>query len=94
MARAVADGDDLPGTSAAVGGGDNNGRRGRTLMGNKGREPARRQRHAITLIYTKLRNSFVEIKGTGDDNNENNIDMNKQDLYGRMMGHIKLCRVS
>jgi len=93
MARAVADGDDLPGSSAAVGGGNNDGRRGRTLTG-KGRGPARQQRHAIKLIFTKLRNSFVQINGTGDDNNENNIDMNKQDLYGRMMGHIKLYRVS
>jgi len=31
MARAAADGDDLPGASAAVGGGDDDGRRGRTL---------------------------------------------------------------
>ena len=43
MARAAADGNDLPGASAAVGGGgnDNGGRQGRTLTG-KGQEPARR----------------------------------------------------
>ncbi len=69
MARAVADGDNLPGASAAVGGGDNDGRQGRTLTG-KGRGPARRQRHAIKLIFTKLRNSFVEFNGTGEDDNE------------------------
>ncbi len=40
MARAAADGDDLPGTSAAVGGGDDDGRRGRMLMG-KGQGSAR-----------------------------------------------------
>ena len=42
MARAGADVNDLPGTSATVGGGggDNDGRQGWTLTG-KGREPAR-----------------------------------------------------
>jgi hypothetical protein len=69
MARAVADGDDLPSTSFAVGGGDNNGRRGRTLTG-KGRGLARRQWHAIKLIFTKLRNSFVEFNRTGEDDDE------------------------
>ena len=46
-AEAVADGNNLPGASAAVGGssGDHNGRRGRTQMG-KGREPAQRRRQA------------------------------------------------
>ena len=39
MARAAADGDDLPGTSAAVGGGDDDGRQGRTLTGKR-RGPA------------------------------------------------------
>jgi len=29
-----------------------------------------------------------------ENNSDNNIDMNKQDLYGRMMGHIKIYRVS
>jgi hypothetical protein len=29
-----------------------------------------------------------------ENNNDNNIDMYKQDLYGRMMGHIKIYRVS
>ncbi len=33
MARAAADGNDLPGASAAVGGGNDDGRRGRTLTG-------------------------------------------------------------
>ena len=89
MARAVADGDNLPGASAAVGGGNNDGRQGRTLTG-KGRGPARRQRHAIKLIFTKLRNSFVEYNGTGEDDNEKNMYVYKQDLYGMMMGHIKL----
>ena len=28
------------------------------------------------------------------DNNDDNIDMYKWDLYGRMMGHIKIYRVS
>ncbi len=42
----------------------------------------------------KIKNSFVKVNGTGEDNNDNNIDMYKQDLYGRMMGHIKLYRVS
>ena len=69
IARAAADGDDLPGASAAVGGGDDDGRWGRTLTG-KGRGPARRQRHAIKLIFTKLRNSFVEFNGTGEDDDE------------------------
>ena len=47
MARAVADGDNLPGVSAAVvgGGGDDGGRRGRTLTG-KGRELVRQRRQA------------------------------------------------
>jgi len=40
MARVAADGNDLPGASAAVGGGNDHGRRGRTLTG-KGRGPAR-----------------------------------------------------
>ena len=53
MARAAADGDNLPGVSAAVGGGDNDDRRGQTLTG-KGRGPARQQRHAIKLIFTKI----------------------------------------
>ena len=69
MARAVADGDNLPGASAAVGGGDNGGRRGRMLTG-KGQGPAQRQRHAIKLLFTKLRNSFVEFNGTGEDDDE------------------------
>ena len=69
MARAAADGDDLPGASAAVGGGDDDARRGRTLTG-KGRGPARQRRHAIKLIFTKLRNSFVEFNGTGEDDDE------------------------
>ena len=90
MARAVADGDDLPGASAAAGGGDNDSRRGRTLTG-KGRGPVQRQqRHEIKLIFTKLRNSFVEFNGTGEDDDENNMYVYKQDLYGMMMGHIKL----
>ena len=33
MARAVVDGDELPGASAADGGGNDNGRQGRTLTG-------------------------------------------------------------
>ena len=69
MARAAADGDDLPGASAAVGGGNDDGRRERTLTG-KGRGPARQQQHAIKLIFTKLRNSFVEFNGTGEDDDE------------------------
>ncbi len=69
MARVAADGDDLPGASAAVGGGNNNGRQGRTLTG-KGRGPAQRQRHAIKILFTKLRNSFVEFNGTGEDDDE------------------------
>jgi len=69
MARAVADGDNLPGASAAVGGGNNDGRRGGTLTG-KGRGPVRRQRHAIKLKFTKFRNSFVEFNGTGEDDDE------------------------
>ena len=45
--RVAADSDDLPGASAAVGGGcgDKHGRRGRTLTG-KGQEPAQRRRQA------------------------------------------------
>ena len=45
MARAAADGDDMPGASAAVGGsgGEDDGRQGWTLTG-KGREPVQRQR--------------------------------------------------
>ena len=89
MARAAANSDNLSGASAAVGGGDDDGRRGRTLTG-KGRGPARRRRHAIKLIFTKLRNSFVEFNGTGEDNNENTMYVYKKDLYGKMMGHIKL----
>ncbi len=69
MARAAADGDNLPGASAAVGGGDDDGRRGRTLTG-KGRGPAQQRRHAIKLIFTKLRNSFDECNGTGEDDDE------------------------
>jgi hypothetical protein len=45
------------------------GRGGRTLT-CKGRGPARRRRHAIKLIFTKLRNSFVEFNGTGEDDDE------------------------
>ena len=40
MARVAADGNDLPGASAAVGGGNDHGGRGRTLTG-KGGGPAR-----------------------------------------------------
>ena len=69
MARAAATGNDLPGASAAVGGGDDDSRQGRTLTG-KGRGPARRQRHAIKLIFTKLRNSFVEFNGTGEEDDD------------------------
>ncbi len=69
MARAAADGDNLPGASAAVGGGDDDARQGQMLTG-KGRGPARRRRHAIKLIFTKLRNSFVEFNGTGEDDDE------------------------
>ena len=69
MARAAADGNDLPGASAAVGGGDDDGRRGRTLTG-KGRGSVQRRRHAIKLIFTKVRNSFVEFNGTGEDDDE------------------------
>ena len=69
MARAAADGDDMPGASVAVGGGDNNGRWGQKLT-CKGQRPAQRQRHAIKLLFTKLRNSFVEFNGTGEDDDE------------------------
>ena len=48
----------------------------------------------IKFMCTKWRNSFIEFNGTGKNNNENGIDMFKQDLYGRMMGHIKLYGVS
>jgi len=68
-AAAGVDGDNLLGASAAVSGGDDDGRRGRMLTG-KGRGPARRRRHAIKLIFTKLRNSFVEFNGTGEDDDE------------------------
>jgi hypothetical protein len=46
-ARAAADGKDLPGPSAAIGGsgGNDDGRQGWTLTG-KGREPARQRRQA------------------------------------------------
>ena len=50
MARAAADGNDLPSASTAIGGGsgDNNGRQGWTLTG-KGRELVRRRWQARTL---------------------------------------------
>ncbi len=89
MARATAEGDDLSGVSATVGGGDDDGRRGRTLT-CKGRGPARRRRHAIKLIFTKLKNSFVEFNGTGEDDDEKNMYVYKKELYGLMMGHIQL----
>ena len=40
------------------------------------------------------KNSFIEFNETGKNNNGNGIDMFKQDLYGKMMGHIKFYRVS
>jgi hypothetical protein len=46
----------------------------------KGRGPARRQWHAIKLLFTKLRNSFVEFNGTGEDDDEI-ISMSTNRIY-------------
>ena len=68
---------------------------------------SKRQKHRIGIDIEKVRkfasisNSYVQKKGIVlvrsmglENNSDNNIDMNKQGLYGRMMGHIKIYRVS
>ena len=93
MARAAADGNNLPGASAAVGGSDDNSRRGRMLMG-KGRGLARRRRHAIKFIFTKLRNSFVEFNGTGEDDDEKNMCLQTGFIWNDEGTHIAILSIT
>ncbi len=50
----------------------------------------------IIIVISFMTSILVKIVRTHDiaDNNDNKIDMYKQDLYGRMMGHNKIYRVS